>query len=178
MYSPSPVYIPDPFVVSSLNWASMGSPTVQATVSLASNAWPTANKAFFIPFTIGATRRYRNIFWMNGTAVKGNVDTGIYDATGAKLVSTGSIAAAGISSIQSVSIDITLSAGRYWLAMAEDTATSTGFISTTSILLPFAKTIGMRVLTTAMPLPASASSWVSVDTAFLPFIAITELTTV
>jgi hypothetical protein len=168
-------YIPDPLVIHSFNWQTMGGEIVVAGGGLSSNAWPTANKAIFVPFSIGKQHTYQNMFWMNGAGILGNVDVGIYDATGTKLVSTGSKAQTGVSSAQIFALTggFTLNAGSYWLAMS---MSSTGTQISNFTSFSNVRTAGQRVLTTAFPLPASASSWIGSDTSFTPFIALSELT--
>jgi hypothetical protein len=89
-----------------------------AYTSLVSAAWPVANRAFFIPFTLLDTARFTHMFWMNGAAQAGNADVGVYSKDGTKLASTGSTATSGANAIQLIDVtDFTLFPGQYYLAM-------------------------------------------------------------
>jgi hypothetical protein len=108
---------------------SMGDYVRLADTAPNSVAWPTANRALYVPFTIsepGYTAT--QMFVYNGTAVSGNIDVGIYDVTLARLVSMGSTAQAGTSAIQTFNItDTALPPGRYWMGVAMDNTTGTLF---------------------------------------------------
>src|SRR5689334_23396390 len=79
-----------------------------AGLSVGSAVWPTANLAIYCPFRIGTSRLARKLYWVNGAAVSGNVDCGIYDVAGRKLVSAGSTAQTGTTAVQSVDITDTM----------------------------------------------------------------------
>jgi len=112
--------------IHSLSWESVGvsmfmrSATTIAGATLA--GWPTANWGCLIPFTLSRRTRFQRIFSLNATA-SGNIDLGIYDFNRNKLVSTGSTAMSGNSTIQAIAIDITLGPGRYYMAVAIDNTT-------------------------------------------------------
>jgi hypothetical protein len=94
---------------------------------------------------------------MNGGAVSGNVDAGIYDEGGVRLVSSGSVAAAGVSLVQEVDpTDTPVGPGRFSLALAAS-STSQQFlriqVGSTTLLRAF----GLANQTSAFPLPASAT---------------------
>src|SRR5579872_5172234 len=87
----------------------------------ASATWPTANLAIFVPFYVAKTIVVKNMFSVNGSAVSGNIDVGIYDIGGNKIISKGSTAQANTSGIQPFSITATeLGAGIYYMAIAMD----------------------------------------------------------
>ena len=122
--------------------------------------WPTANKAFFrrifLPFDVVVSK----IFWINGTAVAGNVDAGIFeDVSYIKIASTGSTAQATANSVQSVTLtnSVKLKAGSYLLGVSTDTTTNCriGYFSTFNT--PFSSILGCYEETTAFPLPATAT---------------------
>lgn len=97
----------------------------------------TASNVAFLPFTMPSPYWVRSLWWINGTTVNGNVDCGIYAATGSstslvRLTSTGATAQSGTSTLQSVSLGaspILLDRGAYYLAIM---CTGTGHFLGTS----------------------------------------------
>ncbi len=92
---------------------------------LASAVW-TANRLIFLPLVTVQPVLVAQFFWINGSAVSGNTDVGIYDFAGTtKLGSSGSIANSGTTTLQTVDVaDFTLPAhARFWLALGCDNAT-------------------------------------------------------
>lgn len=89
------------------------------------NVWPTANKAIFIPVYLSEAKTVDKIHLANGSVVSGNVDVGLYDASGTRLVNKGSTAQSG-TNVEQV-YDITnqaLSAKTlYYVAIAMDNVT-------------------------------------------------------
>ncbi len=139
----------------------------------ASAVYPTANLAIFIPFAITNPITIVNLFAYNGTVASGNIDIGIYDVAGTKIVSTGSTAQAGTSALQVIAPTSTqLGAGVYYMAIAMDNTTGTLLRSniagqTVSLL----KTVGMAQMATAFPLPAAAT-FETVSNAYIPLIGL------
>src|SRR5574343_386960 len=71
---------------------------VQAS-ALASATWSSANRALYSPFRLGCTINVTDMFVANGSTASGNLDLGIYDERGTRLVSSGSTAQSGTSVI-------------------------------------------------------------------------------
>jgi hypothetical protein len=121
--------------------------------------WPAANKAYYVRINIYKPIVIVSLWWENGTAASGNVDTGIYDGrTLAKIVSTGSTARSGTNSFQKVTLTnpVLLKQGEYLLGHASDTSTNsrTGFMNAGN-----AATCDLSVAyeqATAFALPATA----------------------
>lgn len=89
--------------------------------NVANGTWPSANLGIFIPFTIQQTRIAYSLFYAAGTTSSGNLDMGIYDEAGNRLVSNGAVAEGAISTNVTLNIaDTTLTPGRYYLGMACD----------------------------------------------------------
>ena len=89
----------------------------------ASTTWPAANRALFSPIVVSTTTTFLQMAVIVGTQ-SGNLDVGIYDELGNRLVSAGStaVAAAGV---QVVNIgDTTVGPGCYFLAMSCDNTTA------------------------------------------------------
>lgn len=101
---------------------------VQSSVILASTTWPANNRAILVPFRIRIPLTVASLFVLNGAAVSGNFDIGIYDDgngsnTVNRLTSLGSTAQAGTSVIQQAAKAITLASGNYYMAMVMDNTT-------------------------------------------------------
>src|SRR5258708_6191400 len=94
--------------------------------TVTSATWPTANKAFFYPFLLGKTISLTTLFTGTGNVTSGNIDVGIYDTGGNRLVSSGSTAqdnsTTGNCQLYTVSA-ITLGPGVYYMALAMDNTT-------------------------------------------------------
>lgn len=89
----------------------------------AAAVWPAINKALYIPVLLNRHATAYQMGVIVGTQ-SGNLDVGIYDMNGVRLVSAGStaVAAAGL---QIVNItDTPLSPGLYYLAMCVDNTTA------------------------------------------------------
>ena len=142
-----------------------------------SGAWPTANKAIFLPFRIAYPSTVVKMFWINGSTVGTNhVDVGIYDSQGNQLVHSGSTLTSGASAVQSVDIaDTLLQRGLYYMAMVID-----GTTDTTNRAIPAAaacNAVGLQEMTSAFTLPATAT-YAAPTSAWLPGIFATLQTTI
>lgn len=146
----------------------------------ASAIWPTALKALFFPIIITGSaeespRAFSGVILMNGAAVSGNVDIGVYDALGNKLANVGSTAQAGTTAPQRINFatPLQLKPGRYYLAIVFD-----NIVGTTVRWAPTAQTArgaGVRELVLgALPLPASVSTWVGCTVGYVPWVALVE----
>jgi hypothetical protein len=140
--------------------------------SFASAAYPTANLAIFVPFTIYNYSVATQLFSYNGATASGNIDMGIYSADGTRLVSKGSTAQAGTSGLQAFDItDTGLAAGTYFLAVALDNTTGTLF-STTTGLLGFGIMMGLKQTASAFALPATVT-FATISNDYVPYIGLT-----
>lgn len=116
--------------------------------------WPTANLAIFVPIHIWRTLTLRSFVFQRGVA-SGNCDAGIYRTNFTRIISTGSVAAAGVTQVVDVE-DTVLERGQYFLALSYDNTTAT----TRRITLTntwSGRMIGMLEQSTAFPLPSTAS---------------------
>lgn len=139
----------------------MNSPVGEALL-LCANAFnstvaPGALLALYYPVLVPRAITVYQAAWLNGATVAGNVDVGVYDEAGNRMVSTGSTLMAGASVPQTVDIaDTLLSPGLYYMAFVSDSATATfqrGFVPS-----QLARACGMRQQTLgAMPLPQTAT---------------------
>ena len=122
-----------------------------------STVWSAANRALFIPFALGTQATITRVFWFNGATVSGNVDCGVYDAAGTRLISSGSTAQAGTTAIQSVDVtDTVIGPGNFYLALAMNNTTGTIRIRTLGNVV-LSKAVGMAAMATAFALPATVT---------------------
>ena len=166
---PSPLVLPDPLVTITLS--SMCSLGAVAYPAIASAAWPTANKALFIPFKLTRPITATQMFVYNGTTAQDNFDLGIYSVDGTRLVSAGATVQANASVIQVVNItDTLLGPGLFYMACAFEGTTST--VIRTTLTASKGKIAGITEMANAYPLPAVAT-FATLTTSVLPIIGLT-----
>jgi hypothetical protein len=141
--------------------------------NLGSSTWIAANRALFIPFVITKPTLIKQLFVLNGAAVSGNIDVGIYDAAGTKIVSSGSTAQAGTTVIQSFDVtDTMLAPGQYYFAVALDNSTGTLLRVTVGGSGYRQQELGMAQQSTAFPLPATAT-FATIASDYIPVVGLT-----
>jgi len=124
--------------------------------ALVSTSWPTANLALYVPVLVTETFQAIQLAANNGATVSGNLDLGIYDHSGNRLVSTGSTAQAGTTTLQIISIASTqLLPGRYYLAQVLDNVTGTHRGPSATSVQDW-RAMGCYQQAAAFPLPAAA----------------------
>lgn len=135
------------------------------------SAWPAANRALYVPFTVTDQTWVRRLWTMSGNAT-GNVDLGIYGADWTRLVSTGSQAQGATNTVNFYSVTaICLPPGRYYLAEAYASTTATPYrVSATA----YAIMQGVYQEANALPLPATATPVIAAAE-FLPFFGFSTL---
>lgn len=86
----------------------------------ASAAYPLANLAIYVPFSVSEVETVTEAWVHTGATAGGNWDIGIYDAAGARLTSTGSVArTVSVVDNSTTLTDVTLIPGvRYYMAFA------------------------------------------------------------
>lgn len=134
--------------------------------SFVSTAWPTANKAIYVPFILHRPNTLYKVGWWNGAAAQaGTREVGLYKPDGTKIIS-GSATAATINIAQMVDVtDTVVEAGLYFLGMS-DSGTATLFaIAPTA---PLCAGLGVLSQVTASPLPATATMAVDQALAYIP----------
>lgn len=167
----------DPIVISTASPQSLGEAWNSMGLTTASLAWSTANKAIYVPVSIHAPVTIVKMFVLNGATASGNIDVGIYDRGGARLVSSGSTAQSGTSAIQEFNItDTLLQAGLYYLACAMDN--NTGTLEMWTMSLAISKSLGIAEQTSAFALPATATFATVSATLRTPIIGATQRTVV
>ena len=138
--------------ISPLSACSLG--LAPGSLGLSAIAWPANDTALFIPFRISSPFLIASIFWRNATT-SGNVDAGVYDAAGTKLLSTGSIAGSGAMQVVDVT-DTLIGPGLFYIAFASST-TGASFRSVANFTANELKVLGCAQQATALPLPATAT---------------------
>ncbi len=143
-----------------------------AFTATASAAYPTANLALFIPFKVFKRITAVQMFVYNGATVSGNIDVGIYDKNGVRLISAGSTAQAGTNALQAFNItDTPFGPGTFYLAVALDNTTGTLFRGTLVVNIQ-PGTLGMAQMATAFALPATAT-FAQIAGNYIPLIGLT-----
>lgn len=169
---------PDPFVMTLFHECSLASvPAAGSGGNTSSGAWPAVSFILYYPFFIRSPKTYVVAFWMNGAAVSGDLDMGLYNADGTtKLFSLGSTAQAGVNAVQQATVSWgPLDPGRYYWAMVADNTTATFHRvgpSTTHM-----RCAGVRQQASTFPLPASAT-FAAPTATFMPAIGLSELATI
>ena len=139
-------------------------------------AWPTANRAFFFPFSLARPMLCAQLFNYNGGTASGNLDIGIYAEDGTRLHSTGSTAQSGTNALQVINpTDKIIPAGQLFLALAMDG--TTGTVAGTNPSLHTLRQAGALIMDTAFPLPAVATfaAWAN---AIFPIFGFTSKTVI
>jgi hypothetical protein len=142
-----------------------------AVAAPVSTAWGTNNLARGVPFTLSKTTTLVKACWHNGATLGSNVDVGVYSNTAARLCATGSVAQSGTNTLQEAALTgtLTLTPGRYYLALALSATAGTIFSAAPSVAL--LKSLGAFQAATSFPLPATATPAV-VASAVLPYFGV------
>jgi hypothetical protein len=122
--------LPAPPVISTVSQYCVGiEHRVSSSSVLASATWPAARRVIYVPMHIPWPIVVRQLFWVNGTAVSGTVDCGIYTSVAGLPVTQlthGTATQTGTSALQASDItDYYLAPGSYFLALMIDNATAT-----------------------------------------------------
>jgi hypothetical protein len=148
-------------------------------LTLASAAWPTANLAYYVPLTLPFSFNARRFFWVNGGTLGDNVDIGIYSKDGALIYSAGSQAQSGgtinLPFYTTISPDLVLAPGAYYLALAVSGTTATFQRVNTGVIQMRAG--GSLQQTSAFALPATMTPAVVATNSFYALFGITSTTT-
>lgn len=175
---PNSPFLHNPISVNTLTTESLGTEIIASASSfVASTAWPSSNLAIFEPIEILYPVTIVQMAVNNGTAVSGNLDVGVYDVGGVKLVSSGSVAQAGTSAIQTFDItDTLLVPGLYYMAVALDNTTGTlaGFSVTTALDI---RPAGLFQQASAFTLPSTFTAAAFAQT-FYPLVTMTSKATI
>ncbi len=176
--SATPVFArPVPPILSTVSHESIGLlVNIVAGTSLSSQTFAVANEAIYIPFMLSRPTVATSLWSANGTNASQTRDLGIYSFDGKKIISTGSTAGSGTSTLQVSSITATtLGAGQYYFAIASSGTTNTfiGMAGTTNNT----QLLGVYQQTSAFPLPATAT-FASITTGHIPVIGLGTVPTI
>lgn len=146
-----------PLIISPNSRLSIGPELAAIGAAWASGITFSSNDRCYIPFSITETKTAISAFTANGSGtIAGNVEVSIYSEALAKLVSTGSVAHAGASAMQILSLaDTALTAGRYYMSFSLDDGTTTMFRTTT--LADMYRPLGVLFEAAAFTAPATAT---------------------
>ena len=141
--------------------------------AVASTVWGTANQGIIVPITLTEEFDLRVFYVVNGAAVAGNFDVGLYDTEGQLIRAIGSTAQAGTNTMQRVAVaPEMLQPGDYYLAAAFGSAIAT----TIAKVLPNAgveQALGVYEQAAALGLPTRFIAAVG-TLAFIPLIGMSE----
>jgi hypothetical protein len=151
-----PVYTHKPMIVINTgSEESLGKIYSLTGASPFAGAWPLANLALFIPFSLGEPITALRMYLYNGNIVNGNVDIGIYSEDGTKLVSSGSTVHAGLNNLQEFNItDTIIGPGIFYMALSFSGNVAT--VSRFNLVTMLSSVVGMAQMENAFPLPANA----------------------
>ena len=156
-FKPAPPGLLPIMATTASRW-SVGHQVNASASTWSSTAWPAANRAIYYPLYVPSPgAQVLKCFWFNGTVVSGNVDFALYQEAGARVFSVrndkgSDLAQAGTSVLQEYNInDVFVAGGTYYMALAIDNTTATGF--RTAINATLGKAAAMAVQNTAYPLP-------------------------
>ena len=104
-------------------WGDSYMPSVTSITTL---TWPTANRAFYVPLPVRSRVIVRQLWLASQSTGTGNVDIGIYNPWGTRLVSAGSTAKVASITEQVFNVtDTTIGPGLYYWALSCSNATDT-----------------------------------------------------
>lgn len=132
-----------------------------------SAVWPSANRAYFIPFFLEAPAIVYSMDVLNGAATGDNIDMGIYSSDFRKMVSSGSVAQSGTGAMQQITFatPLSLGIGQYFMALACSGTTSAFFRRSQSA--NFVRFAGIFQMASAFALPATATPALA-SSAYMP----------
>lgn len=133
----------------------------------AAAAWPSANMAIYVPLRIPSRIVVLKLWFASGVTGTGNVDMGLYDATGAAVISATNAAKEAATTEQVFDVtDTTVGPGLYYIALSSDSGTDTMLRYAPAAPIPLAQ--GVLTEASAYPLPATATFVADQTLAYIP----------
>lgn len=155
-----------PVCISTVSLECLGTELGGLPAGFGSGSDPAANDAFFLPYRISQPIVVAALFHMNGNAVAGNIDMGLYREDGTSIIIATAVLQAGTNVPQTFDItDTPLAPGRYYLGVSYSSTTATALRAQPGI--PPLRALGTFYQATAHPLPAPATFAVT-SVNFLP----------
>jgi hypothetical protein len=133
--------------------------------------WPAISRAIFLPFVLYRPITAYSMFMHNGTVVSGNIDMGIFDHTGRRIVNTGSTAQAGTNDLQEISFSSPTRLGPGYYFMAATIDNTTARVLRRSIGGPEQEAAGGYQDAGEFPLP-TAATFGSVSSSYIPLMGV------
>lgn len=140
----------------------------ESTSTYASTA-ATANLIHYWPVQILGPYEFTKFFWVNGTAVAGNVDCGVYTRAGGLIASTGSTAQSGTSTLQIVTLGSTVRLTPGWYNLAIVWSSASGTMWSNTVNARDLRMVGSTSQSSTFPLPSSATFATPTHTTFPMF---------
>ncbi len=151
----------------------------EAINSWGSAAWDVANRALYIPFILPDDMTCNKLFYVTGGTTTGGgstLDIGIYDASGTRLVSTGSTAYNQNNNNTHTVIDVadTALTGNtlYYLAFVGSSTSASILFTRWDTGANGSSFLGCYMETSALPLPATATFAQTTTSRIIPMIGI------
>jgi hypothetical protein len=141
-----------------------------ATPVFTSQAWPTNNLAVYAPIRVPGRFTVARFVIANGSNATGNVDIGLYDDSGNRLLSTGSTARAGTTVLQYIGVtDRSFPPGRYYLALVASSTTGSFMRTAASDQSPASGFLQEALGATTLPATMSPANYTSTSLFFYGF---------
>jgi hypothetical protein len=153
-----------------MNFRSAANPVTSSTIG--------NTLVFIYQFKISVEFPITYFWWINGATVNGNVSMGVYDQDGNLIISCGTVAQSGASSLQSAAPSATtiLGPGKYWMGFATSSTTSTFTIQNNSIASSRAAGWRSHAVTAGNGVPVpSTLTFAAANSSVNPFVGITRL---
>lgn len=151
--------------------------TAGGTPGCSSGAWPTANKAIYCPFVLNQAILVKKLWTANGTNASQTRDIGIFDVNGVKIVSSGSTAGSGTSTLQVYDVtDTIIGPGIFYIGLSSS-GTTNQFFSNTGTSISALRRCGVFEETSAFALPATAT-FATIASNYLPLCGLSTVVTV
>lgn len=157
--------------ISPMSLESIAKPSKWSGLGAGSAVFPADNLALFVPFYVSVPVTVSKMYSYNGATASGNIDVGIYDVAGTKIVSKGSTAQSGTSAsaLQEYAVTATqFGPGTFYLAVAMDNHAGTLYRWNLTTMLT--SVVGMAQMATAFPLPPTAT-FATCGYGYIPLIA-------
>jgi hypothetical protein len=144
----------------------------QNSGSLGGAAWPTANLIIYVPVRLKIAVLARKLFYSSQTVGTGNIDIGVYNRAGSRLVNSGSTAKSTTNALVFVdTTDTRLKPDLYYVALQSSNNTDT--FNRTPPAAPYLAYLGVRSEAAGgFGLPATATWVVDQALAYLPHVGI------